>query len=90
MPLASCHPGPGLAVEGPGGADVRILGIVFIVLGVIGFVLGGISWTQNETVVDAGPIQIQAEERKSIPLTPIASGIALVAGIALIATARRS
>jgi hypothetical protein len=70
---------------------VKLIGIVLIVLGVIGFVFGGISWTRDETVVDAGPIQIQTEERESLPITPIASGIALVAGLVLVvAGGRRS
>lgn len=63
---------------------MKLIGIVLIVLGVIGFVFGGISWTRDETVLDAGPIEIEAERRESIPLTPIASGIALVAGAALV------
>ena len=68
---------------------MKIIGIVLIVLGVIGFVFGGISWTRNETVVDAGPIQIDTERRESIPFTPIASGIAVVAGLVLVVAGGR-
>lgn len=70
---------------------MKIIGIVLIVLGVIGFAYGGISWTRSETVVDAGPIEIQSENRESVPLTPIASGFCLVAGVVLVvASGRRS
>lgn len=63
---------------------MKLIGIVLIVIGVIGFVFGGISFTRDETVLDAGPIEIQTEQRESLPITPIASGIALVAGAALL------
>lgn len=70
---------------------MKIVGIVLIVIGVIGFVYGGFSWTRNETVLDAGPIEINAEKRESLPITPIASGVALVAGLVLVvAGGRRS
>ncbi|ODS57325.1 MAG: DUF3185 domain-containing protein [Acidobacteria bacterium SCN 69-37] len=69
---------------------MRLIGIVLIVLGVIGFVFGGISWTRDETVLDAGPIEIQAEKRESVPLTPVASGIAVLAGAVLVFAGKRS
>lgn len=68
---------------------MKLIGIVLIVLGVIGFVYGGLSWTRNETVVDAGPIEINREKTESLPLTPIASGIAVVAGLVLVVSGGR-
>lgn len=68
---------------------MKVLGAVLVVLGIIGFVFGGISWTETDTVVDAGPIQIESENRESVPITPIASGICLVAGIVLVVAGSR-
>ncbi len=68
---------------------MKILGAVLVVLGIIGFVFGGISWTETDTVVDAGPIQIESENRESVPITPIASGTCLVAGIVLVVAGSR-
>lgn len=62
----------------------RIAGIILVVIGLIGLIWGGISWTSTETIVDMGPIQAQAQERETIPITPIVGGIALVAGIVLL------
>jgi hypothetical protein len=62
----------------------RIAGIVLIAIGLVALLWGGFSWTQEKTIVDVGPIKATAQERKSIPLPPIAGGIALVAGIALL------
>lgn len=61
-----------------------IIGAILLVLGVVGFVAGGISYTTNEQVVDMGPIEVEAEQKKSFPSTPLASGIALLSGAALV------
>jgi len=63
---------------------MKALGIVLVVLGIIGLAYGGISWTKRETIVNAGPIKITAEDRDSIPLPPIAGGLMLVAGAVLL------
>ena len=62
----------------------RIVGIVLIVAGLAGFMFGGISWTEKKTIVDIGPIQATAKERKSFPIPAVVSGIAVVAGIVLL------
>jgi UDP-N-acetylmuramyl pentapeptide phosphotransferase/UDP-N-acetylglucosamine-1-phosphate transferase len=62
----------------------RIAGVVLIVIGLIGLIWGGISWTDEKTVLDIGPIEARAEEQKTIPITPVVGGIALVAGIVLL------
>ena len=68
---------------------VRIAGLVLIVIGLIGLLWGGISWTDEKTVVDLGPIEARAEERETIPISPIVGGIALVAGIVLMVVPSR-
>jgi Na+-transporting methylmalonyl-CoA/oxaloacetate decarboxylase gamma subunit len=65
------------------------LGIVLIVLGILGFVFGGIAFTRKETVADIGPIEIQATEKERIPIAPIASGAAVVAGLVLVLAGAR-
>jgi hypothetical protein len=62
----------------------RIAGFVLIVIGLIGLLYGGISYTRERTVVDIGPVKAQTEEHKMIPIPPVVGGIALVAGIVLL------
>ncbi len=69
---------------------MRFAGIVLLVIGIIGIVYGGISWTPQKTVLDAGPIELKADQRESLPIPPIAGVICVVAGIALMATRGRS
>jgi len=63
---------------------MKILGAILIVLGLIGLLYGGISYTKREKVIDAGPIQVSTDEKKTIPLPPIAGAVALVAGVILV------
>ena len=62
----------------------RIAGIILIVIGLVGLLWGGFSWTDEKTVVDLGPIEARAQERKTVPIPPVVGGIALVAGIVLV------
>lgn len=68
---------------------MKTIGIVLVVLGIIGLVYGGISWTQRETVVDLGPLEVTADQRESVPIPPIAGGVALALGTVLLLTGRR-
>lgn len=60
-----------------------LAGLVLIVLGVITFAYQGITYTTHKKVLDVGPIQATKTEHKTIPLSPIFGGIALVGGIIL-------
>lgn len=66
-----------------------LVGLILIVLGAVGFALGGFSFTRREKVLDLGPIQATAERRHSVPVSPILSGIAVVGGIFLVVVGMR-
>jgi hypothetical protein len=66
-----------------------IIGIILIVIGIIALAYQGITYTTREKVVDIGPIQINADKTKTIPLPPILGGIALVGGIVLLVAGGR-
>lgn len=61
-----------------------ILGIILILVGIIGFVVGGFSFTHQKKDVDLGPLQVSHEQKKTVPIPPILSGIALAGGIVLV------
>jgi len=63
---------------------MKLLGGVLVALGLVAVLYGGVSWTHKDKVVDAGPIEITADKKESIPISPIAGGVMLVAGIALL------
>lgn len=69
---------------------MRLVGIALIILGLLGFFVTGISYTTQEEVADVGPVEVEKEEERTIPITPLASGGAIVLGIGLLVVDRQS
>jgi hypothetical protein len=67
-----------------------IVGILLIVLGIIGFATGGLSFTHRKTDVDLGSVQISHKTQDTLPLSPIFSTISLLAGIGLVVVGMRA
>jgi uncharacterized membrane protein YidH (DUF202 family) len=67
-----------------------IIGVLLIILGIVGFAMGGFSFTEKKKDVSMGPIQISHKEHKSIPISPILSTISLIAGVGLVVVGTRS
>jgi len=69
---------------------ITIVGIVLILGGVAALVFGGITYTKNETVLDVGPIELEAKSKESIPIPQIAAILAAIAGVGLVLVGARS
>lgn len=70
---------------------LTVVGIVLLALGVVALAYQGITYTTKDKVVEIGPLKVEAEREKTIPLPPIVGGAAVVAGVVLlIAGARKS
>ena len=47
----------------------RIVGIILIAIGIVSLVWGGVFWTERETILDAGPLEVQhVEEAAGVEL----------------------
>ena len=66
----------------------RVLGAILIVLGLIGILWGGFSYTTQKKVMDLGPIQATREKTHDVPVPPVAGAASLIAGIAFLASKR--
>jgi hypothetical protein len=66
-----------------------MIGIVLVILAIVGFTLGGFSFTHEKKDVDVGPVQIGHEQTKTVPIPPALSWIAMVGGIGLIVVGAR-
>jgi len=63
---------------------MRLLGAILIVLGVVGMIYGGFSYTKHKKVADIGPLEVTSEEKKTVPISPILGIVALGAGLVLV------
>ena len=66
-----------------------IIGIVLILIGIVALSYNRITYTTTEKIAEIGPLAATAEKEKSIPLPPMLGGLALVAGVGLIAVGYR-
>jgi hypothetical protein len=64
---------------------VLLAGIALILLGIVALSYNRITYTTKEKIVDIGPNEATPEKQKSIPLPPLLGGLALAAGIGLVA-----
>ena len=67
-----------------------LVGLILVVLGLVGVAYGGITYRQQREVARVGPLQVTTVEQRSIPISPIVGGIAILAGVALIVAVRRA
>ena len=66
-----------------------VFGIMLIAIGIAGLIIDNISFTERKTIIDAGPIQVTADEQRTIPIPTIAGVAAVVAGAALLFLGRQ-
>ncbi len=64
---------------------MKTLAILLIALGLAGMIVGGLTWTRSVKVVDIGPIEVNKQERSSLPIPPIVGAVGLLAGVILLA-----
>jgi hypothetical protein len=69
---------------------LTIVGIILIALGVIALAYQGITYTTKERVVEIGPLKVDKEKEKTIPLPPVLGGVAVAAGVVLLIVGARS
>lgn len=62
----------------------QMIGAVLVVVGIVALIWGGVFWTDRDTVIDAGPIQVTTEDRDGVSVPPVLGIIALVGGAILL------
>lgn len=69
---------------------MRLVGVILVIVGIVALVYGGISFTRDDTVIDAGPIEVTAEKEERIPISPIVGGVLLATGAVLLVRGKRA
>ena len=61
-----------------------------MVLGVLALVYQGFTYTTQKKVLDVGPIQATKQEHHTMPLPPILGALALIGGVVILVSDRKS
>jgi uncharacterized membrane protein YidH (DUF202 family) len=62
----------------------RVIGVALVVIGIAALAWGGVFWTDRDTVVDIGELEVTTEEREGVALPPWVGIIAIVGGAILL------
>jgi uncharacterized membrane protein len=68
----------------------RSVGIILIVVGIAMIIWTSFSYTKEEKIIDAGPIQVSADREKTIEWPAYLGGFILVSGIVIVATSKKN
>ena len=67
----------------------KLIAIALIVLGGLGLVYGGFSYTKESTGLKLGPIELKVQEKKTVNVPLILSGASVLIGVLLLLTGRK-
>lgn len=68
----------------------RVVGLILVVIGVVTLLWGGVFWTDRDTIINAGPLEVTTEQREGFPVPPVVGIIALVGGVVLLVVPKRA
>jgi LPXTG-motif cell wall-anchored protein len=59
----------------------KSIGIILLVIGILMLTYTGFNYVTTETIVDIGPLQVEAKKNNFVKLSPILGVILLVGGL---------
>jgi hypothetical protein len=66
-----------------------IVGILFIILGILSLGYGAFTYKTHDKVLDVGPLQATQEKTHTVALPPIVGVLCLATGVVVLVTGRR-
>ena len=68
---------------------IAILGVLLIILGIVGLVVGGVTYTKDKDTVDLGPIDLTVKQKDHVRIPPALAIVALLGGALLVVAGSR-
>jgi hypothetical protein len=68
----------------------NVVALLLIVVGLVGLLYGGLTFTRQKKVVDLGSVEVTRQEHQRLPLSPIVGGLILVSGVWLLVSGRHA
>jgi amino acid transporter len=70
-------------------SNAALAGLLLIAIGISAFAYQGITYTSQRNVVDLGPLQVNVDEEKKIPIAFILGGLTVLGGAILLLSSRK-
>ena len=68
---------------------IIVAGLLLMLLGIVALSYKRINYTTEEKIAEIGPLSATAQREKSIPLPPLFGGLAIIAGVGMVAVGYR-
>src|SRR6266850_3776617 len=68
---------------------LSILGLLLIILGIVGLVVGGVTYTKDKDTTELGPIDITVKEKEHVHIPPALAVVSLIGGALLVVAGSR-
>jgi hypothetical protein len=68
---------------------LRIAGVVLLVAGVAGLAVGTFQYTRNKEVLDVGPLHVQAKQKETVTVPPLAAAGVAALGLVLVLAGKK-
>ena len=68
----------------------RVVGLILVALGIVALVWGGVFWTDRDTLIKAGPLEVTTEEREGLRVPTVVGVLTLIGGIVLLVVPKRA
>ena len=68
---------------------LRLVGILLLVAGLAGLAVGTFQYTRKKDVLKVGTIQVQAKEKETVTIPPLAAGGVAALGLVLVLAGRK-
>ena len=68
---------------------IIVAGLLLMLLGIVALSYKRITYTTEEKIAEIGPLSATAQREKSIPLPPLFGGLAIIAGVGMVAVGYR-
>lgn len=65
--------------------SLTTIGVILAILGILGFIIPRVTFTEERTALEVGPVEVTTTQERSIPIPDIAAGAAVVVGLVLVA-----
>ena len=69
---------------------MKALGIILLIVGSLALAYQGFTYTTQKKVLDVGSIHATKEEHHTVPIPPILGALALIGGVVVLISDRRS
>ncbi len=68
----------------------NVVAVLLIVVGLLGLLYGGFTYTREKKVVDIGSVQITRQEHQRVPVSPIIGVVVPISGVWLLVSGKHA